>query len=89
MTAARIYMYRGFMRSKLRALFAAHADDIKIVDYRENKDNISTNVWLECERDDVDWFLNKFISVYHEIYGIDKEITIKIFRNGEFIRGGH
>jgi len=89
MTAARIYMHRGFMRSSLRSLLAAHADDIKLIDYRESKDNISTNIWLECGNDDIDWFLNKFIDTYHSIYGEDKEIAVKIFRDGEFVWGGH
>ena len=88
MTAVRIYMCKGFMRTKLRSLFSEHVDDIGILDYRENKDNISTSIWMECKEDNVEWFLTKFIDIYYSIYDFEKDkLIIKIFRNGNYIIG--
>ena len=89
MTAVRICMNNSSMRSALRGLFSKHADDIKIVDYRENKDNFSTNLWLECMEDDIEWFLNSFKEEYYKIYDEKKELTIKIFKNGSCLIDRH
>lgn len=85
MTAVRIYMHKGFMRTKLRSLFSEHVDDIGIVDYRENKDNISTNIWMECREENIGWFLTKFIETYNEIYDNENGLTIKIFKDMSYI----
>lgn len=78
-------MHKGFMRTKLRSLFSEHVDDIGILDYRENKDNISTNIWMECEKEDVEWFLTKFIDTYNNIYDNENGLTIKIFKDMSYI----
>ena len=87
MTAVRIFMLRGFMRTKLRSLFSEHADDIGIIDYRENKDNISTNIWMECKEDDIEWFLNKFIDEYDKLYDDKNKLEIKVFKEGNYLVG--
>jgi len=81
MIAVRIYMREGYMRSKLRSLFSEYSDDIDIKDYREDKNDFSTNIWLECEKDNIDRFLDKFVEIYYTIYNRDKELIIKIFEN--------
>jgi hypothetical protein len=85
MVAARIYMHKGFMRTTLRNLFSTNADNIGIVDYRENKDKLSTNIWMECDEDDIKWFLDEFQERYYGIYGDDSELTITYFKEGEFL----
>jgi len=85
MTAVRIYMHKGFMRTKLRSLFSEHADAIGIEDYRENKDSISTNIWMECSKDDIEWFLNKFKEEYSSLYDDEDQLKIKIFKEGCYL----
>lgn len=83
MVAVRIYMHKGFMRTSLRSLFSEHVDDIGIIDYRENKDNVSTNIWMECKEDDIGWFLEKFLKEYDNVYS-GNEIEIKVFKEGDY-----
>lgn len=85
MTAVRIFMLRGFMRTKLRSLFSEHADDIGIIDYRENKDNISTNIWMECKEGNIEWFLYKFIDEYSKLYKDKNQLEIKVFKEGNYL----
>jgi len=85
MTAVRIFMLRGFMRTKLRSLFSEHADDIGIIDYRENKDNISTNIWMECKEGNIEWFLYKFIDEYSKLYEDKNQLEIKVFKEGNYL----
>jgi hypothetical protein len=88
MTAARIFIKNGFMRTKLRSLFSDYVDDIDIIDYRENKDKLSTNIWIECKEDNIEWFLTKFKEVYDSIYN-DDGLIIKIFKGGNYLIGGY
>jgi len=85
MTAVRIFMLRGFMRTKLRSLFSEHVDDIGIIDYRENKDNISTNIWMECKEGNIEWFLYKFIDEYSKLYEDKNQLEIKVFKEGNYL----
>jgi len=92
MIAVRIFMHKGFMRTKLRNLFSTHADAIGISDYRENKDNISTNIWMECEceKENIEWFLNEFSDEYYNIYNNNEDkLTIKIFKEEGVIIDRH
>lgn len=88
MIAVKIYMHKGFMRTKLRSLFSENADEIGITDYRENRDNISTNIWMECEEENIKLFLSKFIEEYYNLYEDNDQLTIKIFKEGEYFIGG-